>query len=218
MDSLAKASVASTGSWSHVCTFSDPTPHPHLSVRALALCLGRADVFWGGFPPHTTFLCPASLAAADGSRCEHLTQASPTMDSLPVIGTGPHTVAIALVPAPMSEMEMPPGASGGAEFRVPSGTELDLMQHSRVGWGPHSLKGWRQVAWGFCFWPMCLWERRILGRRLEGGKRTEGRQETEGQEQQEGEKEGLLGLPCQLCFLGGQLSAPALGAALSSFA
>lgn len=64
------------------------------------------------------------------------------------------------------------------------------------------------------------WERRILGRRWrERGREEKGRQgNREGQEQQEGEKEeGLLGLPCQLCFLRGQLSAPALGATLSSF-
>ena len=94
------------------------------------------------------------------------------------------------------------------------------MHTGGVGWGPHSLKGGRQVVWGFCFWPMCLWERRILGRRWrERGREEKGRQRNrEGQEQQEGEKEeGLLGLPSQLCFLGGQLSAPALGAALSSF-
>lgn len=118
---------------------------------------------------------------------------------------------------------MPPGVPWGAEFRVPSGTKLSVgwteCSTGGVGWGPHSLKGWRQVAWGFCFWPMCLWERRILGRRWrERGREEKGRQgNREGQEQQEGEEEGLLGLPCQLCFLGGQLSAPALGAALFSF-
>lgn len=59
------------------------------------------------------------------------------------------------------------------------------------------------------------------GKEVEGERKRreeKGRQgNREGQEQQEGEEEGLLGLPCQLCFLGGQLSAPALGAALSSF-
>ena len=91
---------------------------------------------------------------------------------------------------------------------MPSGTKLSVgwteCSTGGVGWGPHSLKGWRQVAWGFCFWPMCLWERRILGRRWrERGreeKRREGKETEKGRNSRKERRRDSWGFPASSAF------------------